>query len=316
MLRSKILPDYIFKEINTNVAKCKERNRVNLTAMGLVLASALLHAGRDYFIKRGSDKQVFSWSLRLVGLMFLVPIFFVYWDGAIPVKAWVFIVASGIVHVLYSYTLAGAYHEGDLSLVYPIARSAPVFVLLWSTLVSREPVTAPGVAGVLVVVAGAFILQWKQFSWHQVLSPLRATFRNASVRLAWATALLVAVYSLIDDRGVELVDPFVFLFLYAVVTTTLYTLYVLIARRERIIHEWRRHWQFILPAGVMSPLGYLLTLLAFRIEHVAYVTTVRQVSIVFGVILGSLLLREPYGRIRLLASAIMFAGMLLIGALG
>jgi drug/metabolite transporter (DMT)-like permease len=289
---------------------------MNLTAMGFVLVSALLHAGRDYFIKRGSDKQVFSWSLRLVGLLFLAPIFFVYWDGAVPVKAWAFIVASGIVHVLYSYTLAGAYREGDLSLVYPIARSAPVFVLLWSTLVSREPITGAGVVGVLVVVIGAFILQWKQFSWHQVLSPLRATFRNASVRLAWATALLVATYSLIDDRGVELVDPLIFLFLYAVVTSTLYTLYVLIARRERIVHEWRRHWRFILPAGVMSPLGYFLALLALRMERVAYVTTVRQVSIIFGVILGSLLLRESYGRIRFLASAVMFVGMVLIGALG
>jgi drug/metabolite transporter (DMT)-like permease len=51
-------------------------------------------------------------------------------------------------------------------------------------------------------------------------------------------------------------------------------------------------------------------------ERVAYVTTVRQVSIIFGVILGSLLLRESYGRIRFLASAVMFVGMVLIGALG
>jgi drug/metabolite transporter (DMT)-like permease len=43
---------------------------------------------------------------------------------------------------------------------------------------------------------------------------------------------------------------------------------------------------------------------------------VRQLSIVFGVILGSLSLGESHGRIRLLASLVMFVGMALIVVLG
>ena len=67
---------------------------------------------------------------------------------------------------------------------------------------------------------------------------------------------------------------------------------------------------------VLGASGYLLALIAYRIEHVGYVTAVRQASIIFGVAFGTVLLREPYGRVRLIGSLVMFAGMVLIFLLG
>jgi len=63
-------------------------------------------------------------------------------------------------------------------------------------------------------------------------------------------------------------------------------------------------------------LGYLLALMALRIAPVSYVSSIRQISIVLGVVLGSLLLKEPFGRIRLVASLVMFVRVTIIALLG
>ncbi len=139
-----------------------------------------------------------------------------------------------LIHVLYVLSLAKAYEKEDLSLVYPIARSAPIFVFLWFTLVWRETLSPVGVAGILIIVLGAYTLRIRGLSLRQLTAPIRMAVRDRSLRFAWLTALLVAAYSLIDDRGVALVDPVVFLLLYGTLTCLLLAPLVLLTRRAHI----------------------------------------------------------------------------------
>jgi len=286
------------------------------TALGLVLVSALLHACRDFLTKRGINKQAFSWWYHLFGVCFILPFFLYRISSGVAAGTWKYAAASGSIHAVYFYMLAEAYKEGDLSLVYPIARSAPLFVMAWSTLIWKEWVSPVGALGILIVVAGAYLLQLQRYSLPGLIAPFRALLRDRSVRLAWGTAILVAAYSLVDDRGVQVVDPLVYLFVYGAIGFLLYTPYVLTRHHTLLRSEWCVNWQRILPAGLLSPFGYLLALFALQLAHVGYVSAIRQLSIVFGVILGSFLLQEPYGKIRLVASLIMFCGMSLIASKG
>jgi drug/metabolite transporter (DMT)-like permease len=288
---------------------------MSLVALLLTLGSALLHALRDFLIKGSSDKLVFSWLFRLVGLVLLLPA--VLARGVLTVSpiGWILILATSFVHVLYTISLAHAYETGDLSLVYPIARSAPLFVLLWSTLVWREPMSGLGITGVLLIVIGAYVVQTRGLSWKKLAAPIRLALHDRSIRLAWLTALLVAAYSLIDDRGVAIVDPLLFLFSYAFLSCLLLTPIVVATRRGGILRELRSGVGLVLLAAAMSTVGYLLALYALRMEHVGYVAGVRQVSILFGVLLGWRVFREPYGPSRLAGAGLIVAGMVTIGFL-
>jgi len=92
--------------------------------------------------------------MRVLGIALIFPIAIPLLQAGIPVHSWILIVTSAIVHALYALSLAKAYEKGDLSLVYPIARLAPIFVLLWSTLIWREAMSPAGIAGVLIIVFG------------------------------------------------------------------------------------------------------------------------------------------------------------------
>ena len=52
------------------------------------------------------------------------------------------------------------------------------------------------------------------------------------------------------------------------------------------------------------------------VERVSYVGPARNVSIVFSVLLGALLLKERHGRMRLLGSILIVAGILVTALLG
>jgi drug/metabolite transporter (DMT)-like permease len=61
--------------------------------------------------------------------------------------------------------------------------------------------------------------------------------------------------------------------------------------------------------------SYVLILYAFRLTNVATVVAIRQVSVVFGAVIGIVFLKEKYGKPRILASLIIFAGIyLLVGS--
>jgi drug/metabolite transporter (DMT)-like permease len=238
------------------------------TILLLTLSSALLHALRDLLIKKSADKLSFSWLFRVLGLVIILPAAAIRFQSSISSSGWVLIGSSAVIHALYTFSLARAYDKGDLSLVYPVARSAPIFVLLWSTLVWREPMTTPGVAGILIIVLGAYLLQVRGFSIRDLTEPIRMTIHDRSLRFAWVTAVLVAVYSLIDDRGVAMIDPLVFLLLYGSITCVLLAPHLLFARRAEILREWRLRWPLLLAAAVASSGGYLLALFALRLGHV------------------------------------------------
>jgi len=64
-------------------------------ALGIVLASAFLHAGWNYLLKKSERKIVFIWWFLLMALLFYLPVFLYYWSGiSISMAGWFCIAAS------------------------------------------------------------------------------------------------------------------------------------------------------------------------------------------------------------------------------
>lgn len=74
----------------------------------------------------------------------------------------------------------------------------------------------------------------------------------------------------------------------------------------------------ILNRSAIPAQGWLWLLLSSLadVSYVGYAGSVRSVNVIFGALLGALLLKEPYGAIRVLASSLVFGGVLLIGVAG
>ena len=284
--------------------------------LGLVLASAFIHVFWNMLMKSSQDKLVFMGWVFLFSSLFYFPFF-----GAnlhrfpIPLTGWALIWISGFIHVVYTIILAKAYEAGDLSLVYPLARSAPLFVTLWAVLFLSERLTVGGVMGILLVVVGAYMIGFRTPQWREFTKPL-FSLKDKPYQLALLTALLVSLYSIVDKIGVSRMHPFIFYYLLLLPRLTLYVPYVFKTRHPSIMPEWRRNKRNILLVALIQFLGYLLILYAMTLTKVSYIVAIRQISVVFAVLMGTAVLKEKYGFVRLVASAFIFLGVFLIGVKG
>ena len=86
----------------------------------LALGSAVLHAGWNLLVKTSDERFLTAWGQFLVGGICFLPVLLL--TGLPPGDAVPFLVASSLVHVVYVGALVRAYHHGDFSFAYPLAR--------------------------------------------------------------------------------------------------------------------------------------------------------------------------------------------------
>ena len=277
----------------------------------MVLLSALMHALRNFYNKRALDKQAFAWWFEIFGLLFFTPVFVfvLIREGFNLSISPAFILLSGVVHFIYWLFLTMALEKGDLSLVYPITRSSPALVMVFSVTLLNEHLSFLGVLGILLVAFGVYTIHMTKLDISELSKPFRSIFRDRAIQFAFLTLMAVASYSIIDKIAVSRMDPVALSYMVPWITIGLLTLYVFKAKTKGVLKkEWKHHKGSILICGVLSIFGYFLILLAFTIERVSYIVGLRQLSIVFAVLLGGQFLNESNRRIRVISSVIIFLG--------
>lgn len=277
----------------------------------LLVLAAMFHSVWNVLAKKSLDKQVFLWlSLLTLSIIFFIPFYYLY--AYIPLIGWGYIILSGILEAIYFILLGSAYQRGDLSLVYPLARgSAPLFVTLLAFFFLDEAISLEGLAGILLIVGGLYTMHLRSLSWQELGAPLMS-LRERTSRLALLTGLTTACYLLVDKVGISYVDPLLYVYLIFFVAAVLIAPYMILRKSNSVTREWRANKLSIVAVAVMYVAAYLLVLFAMRSSKLGYISSVREVSVVFTAIVGTLVLQEAFAGRRILGSIFIFAGILLI----
>lgn len=284
-------------------------------AIILVLISATFHAMRDFFTKKAIDKQIFVWWYEIFAMIFFAPIvvYIVATDGLPSFEGVLVGIISGVIHFFYWMFLSKTYESGDLSHVYPIIRSSPAIVLVFSIAFLHETVTLIGVIGILIVVFGVYTINLKSLTLKSYLAPITSISTNKATQYAFLTMLTVAIYSLVDKIGVTYVNPLLFIYLLTVFAFTFYTPYIFKTKETKnIMGEWQENKGIIMIDGFLVISSYALILVAFTMSNLSYVVGLRQVSIIIAVLLGGQFLQEKNRKVRLFASLFIFIGAFMI----
>ena len=283
-------------------------------ALGLVLASALAHSTWNFLLKRSGDKQVFMWWLLVAGSILFVPVgVILFLLHPIGHPGWLFVLATIALHMLYFVLLGKGYTHGDLSLVYPIAMGmGPMLVPILAVLILSESVGGLAVIGIVAIVAGIYTISW----WGNFATLLRdplGIVKNSGTRYAILTGITIAIYAIVDKRGVGHVEPFLYMYFMTLGSAIGLAPYILsTCGVTQVKRELRDNTVPILVSALLLFIAYGMVLTAFSLSRVSYVAPAREVGIVLGVLFGVVLLKEPFGRGRLLGSSFIVAGLALI----
>lgn len=274
-----------------------------------VLFGALLHAGWNALIKSARNKALDTALIHSLGCIAALPLLAVAgWPAA---AAWPYIAASLVVHLGYYVALAGAYQHGDLGLTYPVMRGgAPLLVALSSQAFIGEGLGWLAWCGVVGICVGVLLLGLSPASLHAGGEGRRAK----ALRFAGMNAAIIALYTVIDGLGVRAsgnaVAYVAAIFLFDGMPYLLLVLYRRRGRRRSALRYMAGRWR-IAVLGTAASLGsYGIALWAMTRAPVASVAALRETSVLFAAVIGTLWLREPFGPQRALGTAVIVAGVM------
>ena len=289
----------------------ERRETVTLFALGLVLVSGFLHAVWNLLAKRASGDAsgpAFVWLYSALSTVIFAPLAAGVFIGGERLGAvgLLFVFGTGALHIGYFLLLQKGYQVGDLSVVYPLARgTGPLLASGAAILLLGERAGPVAWAGILLIVAGVFLLAWEPDGGGR--SP-RA--RRLGVVFGVLTGAFIAAYTLWDKHAVGGLSLSPVLYYWgSLLVQTVVLLPVALRRREEIRFAWRAHRPEALGVAVLSPVAYLLVLTALVFAPVSRVAPAREIGILFGTLLGGGLLAERGLGRRLLASSCMVLGI-------
>ncbi|WP_144149068.1 DMT family transporter [Paraburkholderia sp. BCC1884] len=273
---------------------------------GLVLIAALLHASWNALLHGNRDRFLsMTWmSIAIASVATLM----VLATPRPPAAALPYLVASGLVHIVYNVSLVRSYRRNDLAQAYPIARgSSPLLVSLGAALFAHEAIGPLHALGITMISGGiiAIALQGRHVSRMGVLSAL-------------TTGATIALYTVIDGIGVRLSSGEAIAY-----TAWMFLFYwlmpVLFVAKRGLAALWAplRDAPVViassLAGGLVSIAAYGIVIWAMQSGAMGAVSALRETSVVFAVLIGRMFLHEAVSAKRWLACAIVAGGAVCLG---
>lgn len=266
----------------------------------LVVFSAIAHPIWNALVKSAGNRTLAMVAIRVAGLAFgLAALPFVDWPAP---ESWKWLALTAAIQFGYYALLIRSYGLGDMSVVYPLARGiAPVLTTLIALFVIGEALSAGQIVGVAMISLGIMALSFG------------AGASLPGVGFALATGVSVAAYSLTGGMGVRTAGTVLgFQACLEIVNGIAMVGYALVAKRAAIPTYARRYGAVGLFAGIVSVLGFLAFLLAAQSLPLGPVVALRETSVIFGAIIGAVILKEGFGPRRIAASALVVGGIAML----
>ena len=128
------------------------------------------------------------------------------------------------------------------------------------------------------------------------------------------TAFFISLYSIIDKVGVSYVNTFTYIYLMFTFMLLFLSIYILILKNKTMIKaEWKINKKEIVTTAILNFSTFYMILVAMSLANLSYIVALREVSIIFGVILGATVLKEKHFEIRFIGSILIVIGSVLIG---
>jgi drug/metabolite transporter (DMT)-like permease len=194
-----------------------------------------------------------------------------------------------------------SYRLADFSQAYPLARgTSPLVVTVLAAVFVGEVPSLPVLTGVVIVSLGLGSL---------MLAGGRPSRRDApAIAAAVATGLTIATYSTIDGVGVRESG-----------SAAGYTGWLLLMESSLLVTyaftqlgQVRRHLWLGSLGGALSVLAYGLVLWAQTRGALAPIAALRESSIIAGALIGTVFFHERFGQSRVVATAVVFVGIVLV----
>ena len=270
----------------------------------LILISALMHALWNFFLKKSPDKHKFNYQMHILNVILMTisyPILFRKYLF-LDLRPFFYGFLAGIFFSAYHLFLSKSYSTEDVSKVYPITTSSPIFVTIMAVIFLGEKISLLGFLGIITVIVGILILNINSIG--------KITFTKG-FSYAVLSSIAYSFGAIIEKTGVGKGN--IFLYIYSV--TLFMSIFLFIYSKKKSTGHLRfalENIKLLIPASIVLFLSVVTYRFGLENINVSYATSIRQINALFGVIIGILLLKEPIELKRIIGAITIIIGIFFI----
>lgn len=280
----------------------------------MIVASAFMHALYNGLLKQGEGDRrllpgffivatIIAWSLVLS-------------EGGMESVNWhdlpkVYLAA--VFYVMYQLCCSKAYQQGEISALYPLTVLGPVLIPIWAGLFLGERLGALALFGIGLTVCGAISMKLKSLTQAEVRKAFHLHKDYAGARWALAASLAYSFGAIFDKASVQHFSGTTYLaFILLLMTANMLVALALSKVREKQERHVPVAWKTMLLGGVALYLSFMFFRVALKDVYVSIATPIRQVSIIFAMGFGAVILKERIHRSKLTGASLILFGVLLL----
>ena len=273
-----------------------------MSVLTVILIAAVLHASWNAFIKnKGNGFAKMTILATIIGVI-VAPFTFVV--GVPPLETCMYLAVSIIAHTMYMHSLTRAYQNEDFSVAYPFARGlAPLLTVIILLFFFNRSISINELIGIGIIILGILILfnaQKFKFNFKILISLLYFP-------------VSIVFYTLVDAMGVKTAEStqqfIVWLFILIPIPMLVYSL---ANQKELIVSTFIENKYSLIVASIGSLTSYSLVLWSYTQAPIYYVASIRESSIIFASLIGLIFFKEKGLVRRLIASFVLFAGVIML----
>ncbi len=274
-----------------------------ITAFSIATADAI---SKKAMIR--SHEYVIAWVRQGYTLPFLAVVFFFIEIPPLDNTFWLTLLVAVPLDVTAIILYVKAIRLSPLSLTIPFIALSPMFVIITAFVILGELPDISGLFGILLIVIGAYLLNVRATK-HGVLGPIKAIKKERGSILMIIVALIYSVTSTLGKVAVLHSSPLFFGAFYPFILTIIFT--VIVGFKGQLSSVISRP-RIFLGIGFFIAIMMLSHFTAISLTDVAYMISVKRLSLLFSVAYGWILFGERNVAERLIGSILMIAGVVSI----
>jgi len=274
-----------------------------------------MHSSYNFAFKRSKIKVLYLWSMFSVAV-FIMTVAALFRQGFIFANLKTIALASiaALFFTLYQIYTGKAYAlaKGDMSIVYPLSITAPLYIPFLAYIFIGERVSLTTFLGIVLALSGTYLIQLNVPLTKIKLK--KVALKEKHIRYALFAGFIYSFGAIVDKIGVGKHDFFIYTYWVVLIMFIYMTVNILRNKgfSKQILYCHKNGLFRVILGGVLLTLSFLSYRCAMQLTQVSAVAGARQISSLFGVLMGIFLLKEPYGTLRFSATVLIVLGVILI----
>jgi len=197
-----------------------------------------------------------------------------------------------------------------LSLCVPFLAFTPVFLIPTGFVLLGELPSPLKLLGVVLIVAGSLVMHRRLFALGWT-APIKAVIREKGSRYMLLVSFIFSITNPLDKKLVVMSDVFTEAVAYGL---GLCISFFLLGKMQRADFRAaiRSNWKWVSLAGLSDAVSLLFQLASYSYLAVVITVSIKRAGIILAVIAGWLFFRERGITDKLVATAVMFCGVLIL----